>query len=53
MKRTVVAILATVLSLPSVALIGRTVICEHEDSARCVWVGPWQGNGEGRVVVNW
>lgn len=28
-------------------------VCHTEDSSHCVWVGPVQGNGKGRIVVNW
>lgn len=31
---------------------GARGVCATEDSVSCVWFGPWQGNGRGRVVVN-
>lgn len=31
---------------------GARGVCVTEDSVSCVWFGPWQGNGRGRIVVN-
>lgn len=31
---------------------GVTGLCRTEDSVGCVWVGPLQGNGRGRIVFN-
>lgn len=48
-----VAVLALFAGIAiSLAAQGARGICQHEDSTSCVWVGPVQGNGSGRVVVN-
>ena len=33
-------------------LQGARGVCAAEDSVSCVWFGPVQGNGGGRIVVN-
>lgn len=45
----------TVLGVGAVGALyvqGARGVCPTEDSVSCVWVGPVQGNGGGRVVVN-
>lgn len=27
--------------------------CPTEDSVNCTWYGPLQGNGDGKVMINW
>lgn len=27
--------------------------CRTEDSEHCIWYGPIQGNGQGKIIINW
>jgi hypothetical protein len=51
--RRILIILAASLTLGIwLPVLAYTARCEHEYSSNCVWWGPWQGNGNGSIVVN-
>ncbi len=56
-RAVLVAVVAGLLAFAAGAVVmlaaqGVRRVCPTEDSPSCVWVGPVQGNGRGRVVVN-
>lgn len=48
----VALVMAAVGAVTVLAAQGVRGVCASEDSVSCVWIGPVQGNGRGRVVVN-